>query len=118
MTVQQTRATMDRYFELMGSDGDFSELFVDDVRWLMVDSGQEVRGRAVVREYVDLLHSRMMSGEQRELVVTEEHAYLEGDSVNADESGRGLSWCLVYDVKDGVIMDMRCYGTLSALMAT
>ena len=118
MTVQQTRATMDRYFDLMGRDEDFSRVFVDDVRWLMVDSGQEVRGRTVVRDYVNVLHSRMLSGEQRELVVTEEHAYLEGDSVNADESGRGLSWCLVYDVKDGAITDMRCYGTIAALMAT
>jgi hypothetical protein len=116
MTIEQTLATMDRYFELMGSGGDFSELFVEDIRWLMVDSGKEVHGRTAVHDYIDELHGRMLSGEQQDLVVTEEHAYLEGSAVNADASGPGLSYCLVYDVTQGVITDMRCYGTLAALM--
>jgi hypothetical protein len=107
---------MDRYFEVMGNGGDFSEFFVDDVRWLMVDSAQEVRGRSAVRDYINELHSSILSGEQQDLVVTDEHAYLEGSGVNADASGPGLSYCLVYDVKEGMITDMRCYGTLAVLM--
>jgi SnoaL-like domain len=114
--TEQTLATMNRYFEVLGRDGDFSEFFVDDIRWLMVDTGYEVRGRTAVRDYINELHARMLSGEQRDLVVAEGHAYLEGSAVNANPSGPGLSFCLVYDVKQGVITDMRCYGTLTTLM--
>jgi hypothetical protein len=116
MTVEQTLTTMNRYFEVMNSDGDFSEFFVEDIRWLMVDTGQEARGRSAVRNYVNELHAKMQSGEQQELVAADERAYLEGSAVNADESGSGLSYCLVYDVQQGIITDMRCYGTLAALM--
>jgi SnoaL-like domain len=118
MTLEQTRATMDRYFELMDDDEDFSECDADDVRWLMADSGQEVRGRTEIREYVNELHRRMLSVEYREMVVTEEHAYIEGDAINADASNPGLSVCAVFDVSNGLITDIRCYGTLAALMET
>lgn len=116
--TERTLATMDRYFEVMGRDGDFSEFLVDDIRWLMVDTGHEVRGRTAVRDYINELHTRMLSGEQRDLVVAEGHAYLEGSAVNAGASSPGLSYCLVYDVKQGIITDMRCYGPLAALMGS
>jgi hypothetical protein len=59
----------------------------------------------------------MSSGDQRDLVVADGHALLEGSSVNADRgTGAGLAYCLVYDVSDESIMAMRCYGTLAGLM--
>jgi hypothetical protein len=109
---------MDRYFQLMNSGEDFSEFYPADVRWLMVDTGQEVRGPTAVRDYINELHSKMLSGEQADLVVADEHAYLEGDAVNSDASNPGLSYCIVYDVKNALITDMRCYGTLATLMDT
>ena len=119
MTLEQTRATMDRYFELMNNDEDFSALYAGDVRWLMADSGQEVHGRTEIREYVNELHSRMLSAEYPQgLVVTEEHAYIEGDAINADASNPGLSYCAVFDVSNGLITDIRCYGTVATLMET
>jgi hypothetical protein len=109
---------MDRYFEAMGADQDFSRFFEDDVYWRMVDSGQEVRGPGPVRDYLNVLHGKMLTGNQRDLVVTDGHAYLEGDSVNAsDGAGPGLAYCLVYDIRDDAISAMRCYGTLARLMS-
>jgi hypothetical protein len=116
MTVEATQATMDRYFKLMNSDQDFSEVYTPDIRWLVLDTGQEVRGPTVVRDYINELHSKMRGGGQRDLVVADEHAYLEGDGINADASNPGLSYCLVYDVSNALITDMRCYGTLATLM--
>ena len=116
MTVETTRATMERYFQLMNSGGDFSELYTADVRWLMADTGQEIRGPTAVRDYLNELHDKMLSGEQRDLVIADEHAYLEGDAVNADGSKPGLSYCIVYDLSNGLIADMRCYGTIATLM--
>ena len=118
MSVSSTRSVMDRYFNAMGAEEDFSRFFDDDVTWLMVDSGQEVRGPGSVRGYLNELHSKMLTGAQRELVVTDDHAFLEGDAVNADDGpGSGLAYCLVYDILDGRITAMRCYGTLARLMS-
>jgi hypothetical protein len=117
MSVADAQTVMDRYFAAMGAGEDFSELFEESVTWLMVDSGQEVRGRAAVRAYLDVLHGRMLSGDNRELVVTDGHALLEGSGVNAGgEDGSGLAFCLVYDVGDSRIEAMRCYGSLARLM--
>ena len=116
MTVEVTQATMERYFQLMSSGEDFSELYTADVRWLMADTGQEVRGPTAVRDYLNDLHSKMLSGQQRDLVIADDQAFLEGDAVNGDASNSGLSYCIVYDLSDARIADMRCYGTLANLM--
>lgn len=117
MSVAGVQAVMDRYFAAMGAGEDFAELFDEDVTWLMVDSGQEVRGPTAVRTYLDVLHAKMSSGDNRELVVAEGHAVLEGSSVNAGgDHGSGLAFCLVYDVTDTRITAMRCYGSLARLM--
>jgi len=116
VSVSNTRSVMNRYFEAMGAEEDFSRFFDDDVTWLMVDSGQEVRDPGPVRDYILELHNRMLSGHQRDLVVTDGHAFLEGYSVNAGGRESGLAFCLVYDVSDDRISAMRCYGTLADLM--
>lgn len=61
----------------------------------------------------------MVGGEQRSLVVSDGHAYLEGDTMSAPgPAGRRLSYCLVYDLGDDRITAMRCYGSLGALMTS
>jgi hypothetical protein len=117
VSIAGTRDVLDRYFAAMGAEKDFSEFFDSDVTWVMVDSGHEVRGAAAVRDYLLELHRRMLDGDQRELVVADGHAFLEGSSVNARSgTGPGLAFCLVYDINDGHISAMRCYGTLARLM--
>ena len=118
MSVQSTQSLMDRYFAAMGAEEDFSQFFEEGVTWLMVDSGHEVRGAASVRNYILELHSRMHSGDQRPLVIADEHAVLEGSSVNAGNgNGAGLSYCLIYDISEDRISAMRCYGTAARLMS-
>jgi hypothetical protein len=117
VTVPGTQSVMDRYFSAMGADEDFSRFFAEDVSWLMVDTGEEVRGPGPVRDYILQLHDRMESGDQRPLVVTEAHAFLEGDRVNVTGgSDIGLAYCLVYEVSGDLISAMRCYGTIARLM--
>jgi hypothetical protein len=117
VSIPTTRSVMEAYFAAMIADEDFSKFYDEDVTWLMVDSGQEVHGAGPVRDYIMELHGRMLSGSQRELVLTDGHALLEGSDVNAaDEGGPGLAYCLVYDVGDNRISAMRCYGTLARLM--
>jgi hypothetical protein len=119
VTVPETQSIMDRYFSAMGADEDFSRFFAEDVTWLMVDSGEEVHGPGPVRDYILQLHSRMESGDQRPLVVTEAQAFLEGDRVNVTGGqGTGLAYCLVYDFRGDLISAVRCYGTIARLMPT
>ena len=102
----------------MGADEDFSRFLAEDVTWLMVDTGEEMRGPGPVRDYILQLHDRMESGDQRPLVVTEAHAFIEGDRVNVTGgSDSGLAYCLVYEVSGDLISAVRCYGTLGRLMA-
>ena len=83
MSVASTQRVIDRYFSTMGADEDFSTSFAEDVTWLMVENGDEVRGPGPVRDYILALHALMQSGDQRPLVVTDGHVFLEGDAVNA-----------------------------------
>ena len=117
MSVHSTHRLFERYFAAMNADEDFSQFYTEDVTWVMVDSGQEVRGAAAVRDHILDLHSRMRGGNQRPLALTDSLALLEGDSINLEDGeGPGLSYCLVYDVSGDRIGAMRCYGTLSQLM--
>jgi hypothetical protein len=117
MSLDQTKRTIDSYFNAMGAGEDFSKFYTADVRWIMFDSGQEVRGPSEVRDYILALHSKMFGHHQRELVVADGHAYLEGDCV--DQPGGTEApyvYCLVYDLDDDRIRDMRCYGSIARLM--
>jgi len=118
MSLDQTRRTMDSYFRAMGAGDDFSAFYAADVRWIMLDSGQEVRGPSVVRDYVLALHSTMFGHRQRHLAVADGHAYLEGDCVDQpDVTEPRYVYCLVYDLAEDRISDMRCYGSIARLMA-
>lgn len=119
MSVEQTQKLLDLYFNAMGNDRDFSEFYTDDVSWVMVDSGQEVHGPTAVRDYILELHSKMFDHEQRDLDVSDGHAYLEGSAV-AEPGGTGprFTYCLVYDFDAERISATRCYGTLANLMLT
>jgi hypothetical protein len=118
MTLDQARRTMDSYFQAMGAGDDFATFYTADVRWIMIDSGQEVRGPAGVRDYVLALHSKMFGHQQRQLVVADGHAYLEGDCVDQPAAtGPRYVYCLVYDLAGDRISDMRCYGSIARLMA-
>ena len=118
MSVDATRALMDRYFAAMGAGQDFAPFYADDATWTMVDSGQVVRGAPAVRDYVLDLHARMRGGSQGPLVVAHGLALLEGDSVEPpDGAGPGLFYCLVFEVREDRISAVRCYGSPARLMA-
>jgi SnoaL-like domain len=117
MSLDQTQRTMDRYFGAMGRHDDFSTFFTADVTWTMMESGQEVRGPAAVRDYIHVLHSKMFEHQQRALAVSDGHAYLEGDCVDApDATVPRYDYCLVYDLEADQITAMRCYGSIARLM--
>ena len=118
MSVERTQSTIDRYFAVMAAEEDFAPFFDEEVTWLMVDDGHEVRGAEPVRDHILELHGRMQGGDQRPLVVTDGHAYLEGRTAGPGAGDEpNLAYCLVYDVEDDRITALRCYGTIARLMS-
>lgn len=117
MSVDQARQTMGDYFRAMGDDADFAAYYTEDVRWIMIETGREAHGPEAVRDFVLTLHGRMADHRQRELVLADGHAYLEGDCTDrADAAGARYVYCLVYDLAGDRIADMRCYGSIARLM--
>jgi hypothetical protein len=60
------------------------------------------------------LHSNMLDARTRRIVVSDGHAYLEGDCVEAPtESSSRIFYCVAYDIVDGRITAMRRYGPIA-----
>jgi len=111
MSTAQTQNTMDRYFDLMGRGADFAECYSADATWLIADTGEVIRGPGAVRDYVVALHASLVDMRTRTYVVGEEHVYLEGDCDGAASGAAGRTcYCVAYDIRDGLIAAMRCYG--------
>ncbi|WP_433303630.1 nuclear transport factor 2 family protein [Actinoplanes sp. CA-030573] len=117
MSVDQARQTMSDYFHAMGDGADFAAFYTGDVRWVMIETGREAHGPAAVRNFVLALHGRMYDHRQRELVLADGHAYLEGDCTDRPGATEPrFVYCLVYDLAGDRIADMRCYGSIARLM--
>jgi ketosteroid isomerase-like protein len=113
MTTEQTRRVIDRYFDLMGKDEDFTACCSHDVTWLVAGTGEVVEGRTAVRDYVNALHATMADAQTRHFVVGEDSVYLEGDCADpASFDGARLRYCIGYDIGQDQITAMRCYGPL------
>jgi ketosteroid isomerase-like protein len=115
VSTEQTQRIIDRYFDLMGKDEDFTACCTRDVTWLVADTGEVVEGRQPVRDYINALHATMADAQTRHLVVGEDSVYLEGDCADpASADGARLRYCIAYDLRQDQIGAMRCYGPLRA----
>ena len=111
MSTEQTQLVIDRCFEVMGRAEDFAECFTTDVTWLVADTGEVIRGGDAVRDYIVALHDTFEDSHTRKFLVGEDQVYLEGDcAAIPPEVGDRTHYCVAYDVRDGLISTMRCYG--------
>ena len=116
MSTEQTQRTMDRYFDLMGQGADFGECYAPNVTWLVADTAEVIAGPAGVREYVIAVHATFIDPHTRKYFVGDGSVYLEGDCAAAEsEAGGRCHYCVSYDLTDGVITSVRCYGLGSRL---
>ena len=116
MSLAQTQQTITRYFDLMGGGGDFAECYTTDVTWTTTDTGDEVRGPSSVRDYIVTLHNNMFDAQTRRIVVSDGHASLGCDCVQAPTDGSSrIFYCVAYDIVDGRITAMRCYGPIARM---
>jgi hypothetical protein len=116
MSLEQTQQTMNHYFDVMGRGGDFAEFFTADVTWTTTDTGQDVIGASPVRDFILALHKNMFDAKTRRIVVSDGHAYLEGDCLETpSRTSSRIYYCVAYDVVDDGIAAMRCYGPIAPM---
>jgi|tagenome__1003787_1003787.scaffolds.fasta_scaffold20384936_2 steroid delta-isomerase-like uncharacterized protein len=129
MAHDQTRATMDAYVTAVVERGDFAQFFAPDVVWTTVETGEVIRGRDAVRDYIVAMHTVLFDAhpEPVGMLVGDDHAVLEAVFVGTHEAefagvpatGRPVRvpYALIYRVRDGLISDLRAYLPIAALRA-
>ena len=116
MASTETRAVIDRYFDLMGRGEDFGTCYADDVRWTTFDGGTEVSGPTEVRDYLVGLHRNMPDIQTRPRAYADETAYVEGDCADPrSASTNRIAFCIAYEIANGMITSARCYGPIGFL---
>ena len=58
MSVEETERMVREYLDVLLSGGDFASFFAEDVLWTTMETGDQVRGRDAVRDFIVTLHSR------------------------------------------------------------
>jgi len=128
MATETTERVMREYLEALLSRGDFERFFADDVLWTTMETGEEIRGREAVRDYIVALHTVLFDARPvvRGMVVSGDVALLEADFVGRHIGEIGgvaatgkdvkVPYCVAYDIQGERIAALRAYFPIAALM--
>ena len=128
MSTETTERVLREYGEALLSRGDFGRFFSDDVLWTTMETGQEIRGREAVRDYIVALHTTIFDARPviRGTVAGDGVALLEADFVGRHigefagipATGRSVRvpLCVVYDLEGDQIKRGRVYLEMPVLM--
>ena len=126
MSIDETRAVMDRYLRSNHSD---LEVMAPDVVFTVMATGQEFRGPAGVAAMLDFFYNRAFqaSAEDERLVVGEGHAVGEWQfigrhigefaGVPATNKQVRVPLAVAYDLADGRVTQARVYFETPAFLA-
>jgi steroid delta-isomerase-like uncharacterized protein len=121
MSVEAAAQIMRSYLDVFLGRGDFAEYFTDDVTWTTVGTGQELRGRQPVRDFLIWMHTQAFDAHPKvkTLVVGDGQAALEADFVGTHTgeflgipaTGKSVQvpYCVVYDLQDDKLVALRAY---------
>jgi steroid delta-isomerase-like uncharacterized protein len=121
MSVEAAAQIMRSYLEVFLGRGDFADYFTDDVTWTAVGTGQELRGRQPVRDFLIWMHTQAFDAHPKvkTLVVGDGQAALEADFVGTHTgeflgipaTGKSVQvpYCVVYDLQDDKLVALRAY---------
>src|SRR5437870_572927 len=128
MSVHATEQTLRSYLDALLARGDFARFFADDVVWTTMETGDQIRGRKAVADFIIALHSQFFDArpELKNTVVSDGVALLEADFVGthtAEFAGIGptgatvrLPYCVVYDIPGETIAALRAYMPITRLI--
>ena len=129
MSVDATKGTIDAYLDALLNGGDFAQFFTDQVEWTTMESGEQIRGREAVRDFIVALHKELFDAhpELKEVIVGDGIAALEADFVGThtgDFAGIAptgaplrVPYSVVYDLTDDGISALRAYMPVRQIIA-
>jgi predicted ester cyclase len=119
LSVEKTKQTMHAYLKALPDRTDFSSFFTADVRWVTMESGEEIRGRNAVGEFIGSMHTLVHDAHPvlNKLVIGEGTAAREFDFVGTNTgefegvaaTGKKLRvpYVVFYGVDEGGITELR-----------
>lgn len=128
MSVERTRKTMDAYLDALLHGRDFGSYFAEDISWLTTETGDEVHGRAAVRDFIRDFHTQIFDAqpEIRNVQVVDGGAFLEADFVGTHTGEFAgirptgvrlrVPYAVAYDVRDDEITALRAYLPITAMI--
>ena len=128
MSVEETERTIRSYLDTLSAGGDFASFFADDIVWTTMETGDEIRGREAVRDFIVALHTQLFdaSPEFGNVTFADGVAGLEAvfvgthtaDFAGVPATGTAvrLPYSVSYDVSDGAIVALRAYFPITALV--
>jgi steroid delta-isomerase-like uncharacterized protein len=128
MSVTQIESTLRDYLAALLNGGDFASFFSDDIVWTTMETGDEVRGREAVRDFIVALHRQMFDAkpELRNITFGDGVAALEAvfvgthtaefAGVPATGATVRMPYTVFYDVDGASITALRAYFPISALI--
>ena len=129
MADRRAREVMQDYLAALVERGDFARFFAPDVRWTTVETGDQVVGRERVRDFIVGFHTVAFDARPQvvHLLAEGDAAVLEGrflgrhtgDFAGVPSTGAEVDvpYCVVYDIADGLITELRLYMAMSSLRA-
>jgi steroid delta-isomerase-like uncharacterized protein len=129
MSIEETQAVMDAYFDALVAREDIAPYFSDDVFFELVDVGQRVEGRDEVVAAIVELHQQTFDAhpELTNLVIGEGMAAVEAvfvgtqmeDFAGIPASGQQVAvpYAVFYDLADGKITALHIHGLATGLVA-
>lgn len=129
MSVASTESTMRGYLDALLGGGDFGTSFSDDVLWTTMETGDEIRGRDAVRDFILAMHTQAFDAapEVKSMTLGDGMAVLEavfvathtGEFAGLAPTGAAvrLPYVVVYDVAAERITALRAYLSIAALVA-
>ena len=128
MSATETESTLRGYLDAQLSGGDFGSFFSDDILWTTMETGDEIRGRDAVRDFIITLHARLFEAapELRNMTVADGVAGLEAVFIGRHVAEFGgvpptgaevrMPYAVFYDIDGGTITALRAYFPMAALI--
>jgi len=128
MSVESTRETLAAYLRVLVQRGPYATYFADDVTFSVMGTGQEVKGRDAVEQFIRYFHEQAFDAEPKvkNTIVADSQAVLEADFVGthigefagvpASRRHVNVPYAVVYDLKNDKITALRAYIPMDALL--
>jgi steroid delta-isomerase-like uncharacterized protein len=128
MSLEETERVTRQYLDALVGGGDFASSFADDVVWTTMETGDQLKGRDAVAEFIITLHTRVFdaSPELVNVVIADGVASVEAvfvathtaefAGVPATGARVRLPYAVFYDVADGRITALRAYFPIADLV--